>query len=111
MRSAIAVTDARNVRLSAKNAVNSVKTALMAVSVKIAASVLTVSAATEITVLPAINAKIVWTRFAPPAVKDVRSVPSFVRIAMKSVCTVQTIRSARYAASVLTVSAGMAIIV
>ena len=50
MRSAIAVTDARNVRLSAKNAVNSVKTALMAVFVKIAASVLTVSAGMAIIV-------------------------------------------------------------
>jgi len=80
-----AVTDARNVPLSAPTAVKNAKTVRTAVFAANAASVSIAWAVKVTTATDATNASTVWARFAPAVPRDARNARSFVRNATISV--------------------------
>ena len=80
-----AVTDVRNVPLSAPTAVKNAKTVRTAVFAVNAASVSIVWAVKVTTAKDATNVSTVWARFVPVVLRDARNARSFVRNATRSV--------------------------
>lgn len=100
-----AVTDARNVPLSAPTAVKNVKTVRTAVFAETAAPALIVWAETVTTVLTVTFANSVWITSASDVERAARNVPLYAPSVARSVRTARMTRSAAIAACASIVSA------